>query len=252
MDQRAQEIEKSGKVWYCKPGRPRWDNWVEIPGSRGRDEGARAGTLNLWAPIGKCLDFNIELTSSEVFVIDDSKSMRPYWDHCVNTFRVLSYVVKQADPRGIELCFSSSPDNWTRYKDTTPAVNAIKKRRDHIYQDDRAISDDVALSSLVEISTDDRLERHRLEAAVQRIMERKSGSGSSARKRTSVDIFIFTDGKWETKAPALTTIECPEFVRCLHVVRFGSPLVTQLSTTASNLQTLVRNQFQDGSQENTQ
>lgn len=43
-----------------------------------------------------------------VFLIDDSKSMNPYWSNVTKTFSALSYLVKRVDPDGIDLHFTNS------------------------------------------------------------------------------------------------------------------------------------------------
>lgn len=175
--------------------------------------------------------------------------MLRYWDQCVDTFRALSYVVKRADPQGIQLCFTSSPGRWTRYKHTTPAANAIKKRRDRVSKPEVPCFFEDSTSSV---------KLHRL---VQSIVERKSGSNLSARKRMPMDIFIFTDGKWNQSFPEWPNLaeghrsvatEPPECMWRLHLVRFGVSAIRQESTTTNSLQTLHGNQLQDGSQANTQ
>lgn len=54
--------------------------------------------------------------------------MRSHWEEVERTFRALAYMAKSADPDGIEVCFSSSPEKQTWFRHTTPAIRAIRTR----------------------------------------------------------------------------------------------------------------------------
>ncbi|KAJ0108635.1 RNA-binding protein [Diaporthe amygdali] len=49
----------------------------------------------------------------QVFLVDDSSSMKCHWEEVTRTLRALAYIAKSVDPEGIELCFSSSPEEQT-------------------------------------------------------------------------------------------------------------------------------------------
>lgn len=54
--------------------------------------------------------------------------MRSHWEELERTFRALAYIAKSADPHGIEVCFSSSPEQQTWFRHTTSAIHAIRAR----------------------------------------------------------------------------------------------------------------------------
>ncbi|KAF2191004.1 hypothetical protein K469DRAFT_808050 [Zopfia rhizophila CBS 207.26] len=63
-----------------------------------------------------------------IFLIDDSESMKPYWQTVIRVFKALAYIVKRADPDGIDLCFTSSAKPINR-KNRKELVATIEKKK---------------------------------------------------------------------------------------------------------------------------
>lgn len=61
--------------------------------------------------------------------MDDSKSMDSDWGEAQEVFHNLAYIVKEADPDGLELYFTSEYTKPHKSNQTSPLVELVKKRR---------------------------------------------------------------------------------------------------------------------------
>lgn len=60
--------------------------------------------------------------------MDDSNYMNTHTEEVERTFRALAYIAKSADPDGIKVCFSSSPEQQTWLRHTTRAIRLSRSR----------------------------------------------------------------------------------------------------------------------------
>ena len=63
----------------------------------------------------------------QIFLIDDSESMRQHWDDVKSTFEALAYLVKTMDPDGIELRFANNRRYDSRGKDRKTLLKNFEK-----------------------------------------------------------------------------------------------------------------------------
>lgn len=125
------------------------------------------------------------LTTVQVFLIDDSASMRKYWNNDVyDVFEALSYVLKKVDTNGLDLHFTTTPEFRKECKDTTPLLNMI---RDH---------------SRWGTSTDMNLKLSKILDEYQIELEKPPWLGNIDKFRGKplkpLSLYIHTDGIWET------------------------------------------------------
>ncbi|KAB2577294.1 hypothetical protein DBV05_g4043 [Lasiodiplodia theobromae] len=119
-----------------------------------------------------------------VFIVDDSDSMRNAdWSTLTTRFSLLSYIVKVADPDGLDLYFSSSVDP-IHSKKSSELTGAVTKRR----------LKPVGRDNLVRV----------LEAVLQAFRASMFGSGrnkgrlgkKSSKRGRPMTCYILTDGAW--------------------------------------------------------
>ena len=118
----------------------------------------------------------------KVFLIDDSKSMGRHWKEVQDVFAHLAYIVKDADPDGIELLFTMSSDEH-RSRHTTPLLNILASKRPQ--------GDSNIRSPLSEVLKEyqERLKGQK----TSRLLRRRQPPGQ-VRHQT---LYIFTDGIWQ-------------------------------------------------------
>jgi hypothetical protein len=120
--------------------------------------------------------------------------MEPHWDNMIDLFAVLAWMIKDADPDGMELYFTMSDRTPIKAKDTTPLVAALRSKS-------QVGTADINLSL-----------SHILDGYKTKLHEQKSHRSfwRTARKSSKdvkpMNLYVFTDGRWEAPADAATPI----------------------------------------------
>ena len=65
----------------------------------------------------------------QAFLIDDCMAMQPHWESVEEIFRIMSCMVEDCDPDGVELYFTSSLDKNWRSKNHHDLVAEVSRRR---------------------------------------------------------------------------------------------------------------------------
>ncbi|RFU28626.1 hypothetical protein B7463_g7721, partial [Scytalidium lignicola] len=129
-----------------------------------------------------------------VFLIDNSASMEPHWHDVIALLGVLAWMIKDADPDGLELYFTVSDGVPIRAKDTTPLVNALTSASRL-----GATNITFSLSNIL-----DGYQSKLREQKPRRSPWKTPRKGLKDVRRMS--LYIFTDGKWEGSDDAVTPI----------------------------------------------
>lgn len=134
-----------------------------------------------------------------VFLIDDSKSMGPYWPQVTKTFSALSYLVKRVDPDGIDLHFTNSLETYHSRR-TRHLLEKVQRRKPAGQCDMK--------SRLGKI-----LEPYRAELPKALEIRHKPFLGIDLRhwssKGRSICIYVFTDGVWQGESRFLGGVDEP-------------------------------------------
>jgi hypothetical protein len=151
----------------------------------------------------------------QVFLMDDSLSMKDHWDDVVSLFSVFAYFAKRLDNNGLEMYFTVSKDKQT-FRDTTPAVSHLKSMRQSTY-------------SNINIRLEQILRRYQTDLEHQK--ERRGSFWPRAKVVKPLSLYIFTDAAWpgcDAVAPIEAMIEkqrqlqLPKEQVGIQFVRFGN------------------------------
>lgn len=159
---------------------------------------------------------NAVANNSQIFLIDDSTSMGPCWDDVVDLLNILAYVVKGADPDGLDLSFTVSRDTCNS-KRTTKLVDFTKARCPATDQH-RPSNICVALNKIF----DDYYQRlHRSQQSARHVH-------LLSKRPRQANLYIFTDGVWQPDIDVEAPIKA--FVKILHELgmpreQFGIQLI---------------------------
>ena len=136
------------------------------------------------------------LTVLQLFILDDSTSMRPSWGRVEKLFQALAYIVKAADPDGLELYFTSEHSRPHKNKNSGPLVELIKRR---------------PWSGLTGICNMRLCLDHIVEKVVASNIQGKQTSGwpsklgrSNASPSRPISIYILTNGTWDSPGESLS------------------------------------------------
>ena len=128
----------------------------------------------------------------QVFIIDDALSMSPYWNDVEAVFGILAYIVKSADPDGIDMYFTmsetkyNSKNRWGR--------NSSTKLVEHVQEQRRKIR---GTSNIT----------YRLDSVLQPYITKLTNAFNLRRGATPrpLNLYVLTDGVWEAGCdPSLT------------------------------------------------
>jgi hypothetical protein len=129
-----------------------------------------------------------------MFLIDDSKSMAPYWDQVKVVLEALSYIVKDCDPDGTELYFTIS-SQYRRDQNTTGLLKMLNNKS-------------LKGSTDIDLRLNEILEKYKV-----KLDERSSWMSSIrsiAKKEPKVvrplNLYILTNGIWESQSTGETPI----------------------------------------------
>ncbi|CZR68399.1 uncharacterized protein PAC_18298 [Phialocephala subalpina] len=133
-----------------------------------------------------------------VFLVDDSLSMNPHWENVLEVFEALLYIVKTADPNGLDLHFTVSEDNCLNCKETTALIRMVRNRMRR-----STIDMNIRLIAL-------------LQAYQKKLSKKKALFSATVRP---MNLYILTDGVWEAE----TNVEDPirSLVQTLNEKRMG-------------------------------
>jgi hypothetical protein len=138
-----------------------------------------------------------ELTILQVFVIDDSVSMRPYWDEMCSLFEILSYMVKKSDNDGLDLFFTMSNKEYN-VKDTRKLVQIVTERKSRLEG-----------QSDVNIRLDQILGRYNSNLRNQIALRKQGSPYAPIREMKPLSVYVFTNAMWTNNSdptPAIKSI----------------------------------------------
>lgn len=150
--------------------------------------------------------------------MDDSISMKAYWEDVISLFSVFAYFAKRLDNNGLEMYFTVSVDKET-FKNTTPAVSRLKRMRHErgTYPNFNHRLDQI-------------LRRYR--ADLDRQKDRAKGYFRLTAKAVKpLSLYVFTDAAWpgcDAVAPIEAMIEklkqlyLPKEQVAIQFIRFGN------------------------------
>ncbi|KAF1953576.1 hypothetical protein CC80DRAFT_141675 [Byssothecium circinans] len=161
---------------------PEIERWIQLVKVRG----ALAPPLDGQGYLGR-LDGR-----DQIFLVDDSISMKDHWNDVKRTFGALAYLVKGRDPDGIEIRFTNSPMLIGRKKNRGPLLKILNTVKPNS-QCDIGLTLGKILKELSHESTRGFLGRP------LRFRKKKFG----------VNIYVLTDGIWEAGDGWLDSIVAP-------------------------------------------
>lgn len=123
-----------------------------------------------------------------VFLIDDSKSMGPYWSNVTKTFSALSYLVKHVDPDGIDLHFTNSLESHHSRR-THHLLEKVQRRKPAGQCDMKSRLGKILEPYRAELPKALESSRHRHFLGID--LRQWSSKGRS------ICIYVFTDGVWQ-------------------------------------------------------
>ncbi|KAM7214252.1 Protein kinase-like domain containing protein [Rhypophila decipiens] len=133
-----------------------------------------------------------------LFIIDDSKSMRDYWASVEELFQALAYIVKTADPDGLELYFTSDYTKVYKSKDSGPLVDLVKKRA---FPKSSGLTGTcnmtLCLDHIIEQIIPSNIENGKPRESNSWLKKIPGQSKASSGTSRPINIYILTDGKWE-------------------------------------------------------
>jgi len=132
----------------------------------------------------------------QVFLIDDSISMKDHWRHVQNVFDTLAYIVKEVDPDGFDLWFTGPGKPMKNCQNTTMPLQAVEARRQQGTTD--------ITSKLSKIFED----------YIEALQQPRTGIFSKLLKPVKpLNLYVLTDGVWEKDCDPSNLVE--NFVRDL-------------------------------------
>jgi hypothetical protein len=128
--------------------------------------------------------------SGQIFLIDDSASMKSHWKHVVLLFEALSYMVKDVGPDGFDLWFTGPGKPLRNCRTTTAPLHAVQYRKQQ---------------GTTDIVT-------KLDPIFQDYLDvlKKPRSGVLARLSKPImplSLYILTDGLWEKNCNPVPLVE---------------------------------------------
>jgi hypothetical protein len=135
-----------------------------------------------------------------VFLIDDSLSMATHWKEVIALVSLLSYIVKSADPDGLDMHYTISSKSVSSKKDSSDLVKSLQKTTP------QGVSNLGMVLGNILGSYNERLEKTLGSTAVR-----------SQHGLRPLSLYVLTDGNWQPESDAETPIK--EVVRNLHAHR---------------------------------
>jgi hypothetical protein len=134
----------------------------------------------------------------QVFIIDDSLTMSRLWQHVLPVFDVLAYIVKSADPDGIDLYFTMTEEkynsrDWLGRNSSSKLLDVVRNRTKKMQQ---------AFRGSTNIT-------YRL-TSILNLYENKLTDQQNSRRGGMVrplSLYVLTDGAWEPGSDASSAIK---------------------------------------------
>lgn len=152
----------------------------------------------------------------QVFLVDDSLSMKKHWDSVIDLFSVFAWHTKSLDSNGLEMYFTVSPRK-EKFKNTTRAMAILK-------------SIPQSIPSNIDLSLGKILRNYQGELERQKERKNKNRFLSREKDVKPLSLYVFTDGAWEgcdAVAPVEAMIEKQKELRLpreqigIQFIRFG-------------------------------
>jgi serine/threonine protein kinase len=128
-----------------------------------------------------------------LFFIDDSVSMDAHRNELTEAFTSLSYIAKQLDQNGIEMCFASTPKVILGGGRTHPMIEALTKQQ----------------FCLTAGMMEDKLGVLFDNKIIPRLPRKLSGLDVAWSRAKPISIFILTDGRWGTNLEQAAGVQTP-------------------------------------------
>ena len=157
----------------------------------------------------------------QVFILDDSGTMRSHWHEVCPLLDILGYMLKSKDPDGkVQLLFTVNTSGECEKSDSTPLVETAKQHR--------FTSLDSHVSNM-----ERRLERFFVSYIEKLKPEKKISfwSRASLKPAAAMSVYVFTDGLWRPFSDAANPIRAlvkaldefgmPENHVSLQLIQFG-------------------------------
>ena len=152
----------------------------------------------------------------QVFLIDDSLSMRKHWDNVIELFSVFAWHAKSLDSDGFEMFFTLSPRGG-KFKNTTRAMTILK-------------SIPQSIPSNIDLSLNKILRKYQGDLERQKERKNKNSFWPRETEVKPLSLYVFTDGAWEgcdAVAPVEAMIEKQKELKLpreqigIQFIRFG-------------------------------
>ena len=132
--------------------------------------------------------------SIEVFLIDNVSSMKPYWSNARELLWLLFYLVKRADPNGVDLHFTSPAKHYYRIKTTTDALEIFDQ---NIPRSQSLCDMSFDLSSIVTEYQRNLAKIHARRSIFDRIR---------CKETYPLSLYVFTDAVWQPRCDVAPVI----------------------------------------------
>jgi hypothetical protein len=129
----------------------------------------------------------------QIFLIDDSESMRQHWSDVRRVFEALAYLVKPMDKDGIELHFANNCEHNGREKDRKRLTRKFETVRPN-----GQCQMGIALDKILPKYYPDQRHDH---------TNKRSSWSPRVVEKPPVNIYILTDGVWSPGQHCLSTIQ---------------------------------------------
>lgn len=131
----------------------------------------------------------------EVFLIDNASSMIPYWSDARELSGLLCYLVKRADPNGVDLNFTSLAKHYYRIKSTTDVLKIFDQNRP---RSQGHCNMSFHLSSIV----------NKYQRTLANIPVSRSIFGKTTSQETRpLSLYVFTDAVWRPRCDVAPVIK---------------------------------------------
>jgi hypothetical protein len=134
----------------------------------------------------------VEANNAQVFLIDDSGSMKPHWDDVRNTLNALAYLVKGADLDGMDLYFANSG-----YEAHSKDCKGLMKVFNTVNPEGRCVMK-VALGKILEGYKPERM-----------VVQTRRPFSRNKKQKWGLSVYVLTDGVWDDGVDELCGVHEP-------------------------------------------
>ena len=147
------------------------------------------------------------INHQQIFLVDDSESMRQHWGEVKDVFKALAYLVKSMDPDGIDLRFANSCRHNDRSKHRAPLIKSFQK-----VQPSGQSQMGIALSNILPSY---------YQSPHQNQTSKRLSLSSRVVEKPPVNIYILTDGVWTPGQHCVSVIQDHVTALVKHLVATG-------------------------------